>query len=107
MNFGVQIKHIRSDNGTEFKNTGLDDYLDELGITHELSDPYTPQKNGVMERKNKTLVEMACTMLDEYKTPRHFWPKAIDTVCHIINRVYLKNSSKRPHMNSSLTRNPM
>jgi len=71
-NFGVNIKHIRSDNGTEFKNSGLDDYLDELGITHELSAPYTPQQNGVMERKNRTLVEMAHTMLDEYKTPRHF-----------------------------------
>ena len=41
-NFGVKIKHIRSDNGTEFKNSGLDDYIDELGITHELSAPYTP-----------------------------------------------------------------
>ena len=72
-NFGVKIKHIRSDNGTEFKNTGLDDYLDELGITHELSAPYTPQQNGVVERKNRTLVEMARTMLDEYKTPHRFW----------------------------------
>ena len=58
-NFGVKIKHIRSENGTEFKNTGLDDYLDELGITHELSAPYTPQQNGITERKNGTLVEMA------------------------------------------------
>ena len=59
---------MRSDNGTEFKNYGLDDYLDELGITHELSAPYTPQQNGVMERKNRTLAEMDHTMLDEYKT---------------------------------------
>ena len=88
-NFGVKIKHIRSDNGTEFKNFGLDDYLDELGITDELSDPYTPQQNGVVERKNRTLVEMARTMLDEYKTPRHFWIEAIYTACHIINSVYL------------------
>ena len=71
-NFGVMIKHIRSDNGTEFKNIGLDDYLDELGITHELSAPYTPQQNGIMERKKMTLVEMARTMLDEYKMPTHF-----------------------------------
>jgi hypothetical protein len=91
----VKIKHIRSDNGTEFKNTGLDDYLDELGITHELSAPYTPQQNGVVERKNKTLVEMARTMLDEYKTPRHFWIEAIDTACHIINRVYLHKFFKK------------
>ena len=71
-NFGVKIKHIKSDNGTEFKNSGLDDYLDELGITHELSAPYTPQQNGVVERKNRTLVEMARTMLVEYKTPHRF-----------------------------------
>ena len=94
-NFGVKIKHIRSDNGTEFKNSGLDDYLDELGITHELSAPYTPQQNGVVERKNRTLVEMARTMLDEYKTPRHFWIDAIYTVSHIINRVYLHKFFKK------------
>src|SRR3954469_20620359 len=94
-NFGVKIKHIRSDNGTEFKNSGLDDYLDELGITHELSDPYTPQQNGVVERKNRTLAEMARTMLDEYKTPHRFWVDAIDTACHIINRVYLHKFFKK------------
>ena len=94
-NFGVKIKHIRSDNGTEFKNSGLDDYLDELGITHELSAPYTPQQNGVVERKNRTLVEMARTMLDEYKNTRHFWIEAIDTTCHIINRVYLHKFFKK------------
>ena len=88
-NFGVKIKHIRSDNGTEFKNTSLDYYLDTLGITHEFSAPYTPQQNGIMERKNRTLIEMARTMLDEYKTPRKFWPEAIDTACHVINHVYL------------------
>src|SRR5215216_5603539 len=93
--FGVKIKHIRSDNGTEFKNTGLDEYLDELGITHGLSAPYTPQQNGVVERKNRTLVEMARTMLDEYNTPLHFWPKAIVTACHIINKVYLHKFFKK------------
>ena len=91
----MKIKHIRSHNGTEFKNSGLDEYLDELGITHELSAPYTPQQNGVVERKNMTLVEMARTMLDEYKTPPCFWPEAIDTACHIINRVYLHKFFKK------------
>ena len=62
MNFGVKTMHIQSDNGTEFKNTGLD----ELGISHELSAPYTPRQNGIVERKNRTLIEMACTMLEEY-----------------------------------------
>ncbi|KAI5012089.1 hypothetical protein ZWY2020_024223 [Hordeum vulgare] len=94
-NFGIKIKHIRSDDGTEFKNTGLDDYPDELGITHELSAPYTPQQNGVVERKNMTLVEMARTMLEEYQTPRRFCPEAINTACHIINRVYLHKFLKK------------
>ena len=76
-NYGVKIKHIRSDNGTEFKNTGLDLYLDTLGITHEFSAPYTPRQNGIVERKNKTLVEIAWTMLHEYKTPRKFWLKLL------------------------------
>ena len=94
-NYGVKIKHIRSDNGMKFKNTSLNTYLDTLGITHELSSPYTPQQNGVVERKNRTLIEMARTMLDEYKTPRKFWPEAIDTACHIINRVYLHKFFKK------------
>ena len=53
-NFGVKIKHIRSDNGTEFKNSGLDDYLDELGITHELSAPYssTEWRRGAQEQNS-------------------------------------------------------
>ena len=73
----------------------LDDYIDELSITHELSAPYTPQQNGVVERKNRTLIEMCRTMLNEYKTPRKFWPEAIDTACHVINRVYLHKLLKK------------
>ena len=57
-----------------------------LGITHELSAPYTPQQNVVVECKNRTLVEMACTMIDEYKTPERFWPEAIDTACHTLQK---------------------
>ena len=85
----MKIKHIRSDNGTEFKNTGPDNYLDELGITHELCAPYTPQQNGVVELKNMTLVEMARTMLDEYKIPCHFWPKAMDTGATLMSTTQL------------------
>jgi IS30 family transposase len=66
--FDVKVKKIRSDNGTEFKNTQVKDFLDEEGIKHEFLAPYTPQQNGVAENKNRTLIEMARTMLDEYKT---------------------------------------
>ena len=50
--FEVKIKRIRSDNGSEFKNTSIEEFLDEEGIKHEFSAPYTPQQNGVVERKN-------------------------------------------------------
>jgi hypothetical protein len=70
--FDVKVKKIRSDNGTEFKNTQVEDFLDEEGIKHEFLAPYTPQQNGVVEKKNHTLIEMARTMLDEYKTSDQF-----------------------------------
>jgi transposase InsO family protein len=66
--FDAEGRKIRSDNNTEFKNTQIEDFLDEEGIKHEFSAPYTPQQNGMAERKNRTLIEMAITMLDEYKT---------------------------------------
>jgi transposase InsO family protein len=66
--FDAKVKNIRSDNGSEFKNTQVEDYFDQEGIKHEFSAPYTLQQNGMAERKNKTLIESTRTMLDEYKT---------------------------------------
>jgi transposase InsO family protein len=66
--FDVKVKKIRSDNDTEFKNTQVEDFLDEEDIKHEFSAPYTPEQNGVAKTKNQTLIEMARTMLDVYKT---------------------------------------
>jgi hypothetical protein len=57
--------------------------------------PYTPQQNGVAERKNCTLIEMARTMLDEYKTSDRFWAVVINTVCHATNRLYLHKLLKK------------
>jgi hypothetical protein len=87
--FGLRIKKIRSDNGTEFKNSQIEGFLEDEGIKHEFSSPYTPQQNGVVERKNRTLLDMARTMLDEYKTPDRFWAEAISTAYYSINRLYL------------------
>jgi transposase InsO family protein len=84
----VKIKKVRSDNGSEFKNTNIEEYLDEEGVSHEFSVPYTLQQNGIMERKNRTLIEAARTMLDEYKTSDQFWAEAVNTACHAINRLY-------------------
>ena len=93
--FGFPIKKVNSDNGTEFKTTYVEEFLDEEGIKHEFSTPYTPQQNGVVERKNRTLIDMARIMLDEYKTPDTFWCDAINTACHAINRLYLHNRLKK------------
>jgi hypothetical protein len=86
---------VRSDNGTEFKNTGVEEFLSEEGIKHEFSVPYTPQQNGVVERRNRTLIEAARTMLDEYKTPDNFWAKAVNTAFHAINWLYLHKVYKK------------
>jgi hypothetical protein len=86
--FDLKVKKIRSDNGPEFKNLQVKDYLEEEGIKHEFSAPYTPQQNGVVERKNRTLIDMARTMLGEYKTPERFWSEAVNTSFHAINRLY-------------------
>jgi hypothetical protein len=87
--FRLRIKKIISDNGTEFKNSQIEGFFEEEGIKHEFSSPYTPQQNGVVERKNITLLDMARTMLDEYKIPDQFWAEAINTACYSINRLYL------------------
>jgi hypothetical protein len=93
--FGLRIKKIRSDNGIEFKNSQIEGLLEEEGIKHEFSSPYTPQQNGVVERKNRTLLDMERTMLDEYKTPDRFWAKAISTAFYSINQLYLHRIIKK------------
>jgi transposase InsO family protein len=87
--FDVKVKKKRSDNGTEFKNTKVKDFLDEEGIKHEFSIAYTHQQNVVTERKNRTLIEMARTMLNEYKTSDRFWTEAINTACHATNCLFI------------------
>jgi transposase InsO family protein len=83
------MKKIRSDNGSQFKNLQVEEYLKEEGIKHEFSTLYTPQQNGIVERKNMALIHMARTMLGEYKTLERFWSEAVNTTCHAINRLYL------------------
>jgi hypothetical protein len=92
--FELKVKKIRSDNGSEFKNLQVE-YLEEEGIKHEFSAPYTPQQNGVVERKNMTLIDMARTMLGEFKTLERFWSEAVNTACHAINRLYLHRLLKK------------
>jgi transposase InsO family protein len=86
--FETSIKKVRSDNSSKFKNTRIDEQYDELGIKHQFSVKYTPQSNGLVERKNRTLIDMARSMLSEYNVSHSFWAEAIDTVCFYNNRLY-------------------
>ena len=66
------MRAIRGDNGGEFRNTRFENFYRDLGLEHQFSSPYTPLQNGVVECKNRILVEMARTMLDEHRTPSVF-----------------------------------
>nr|GEY81460.1 ribonuclease H-like domain-containing protein [Tanacetum cinerariifolium] len=82
----LKVKVIKSDNGTEFKNSDLNQFYGIKGIKREFSVPRTPQQNGIAERKNKTLIEDARTMLADSLLPILFWAKAINTACYDQNR---------------------
>ncbi|GJR82771.1 integrase, catalytic region, zinc finger, CCHC-type containing protein [Tanacetum coccineum] len=75
-----QSRYIRTDNGTEFVNQVMSKYYEGVGIFHQKSVPRTPQQNGVVERRNRTLVEAARTMLIFSKAPMFLWAEAVRTV---------------------------
>ncbi|XP_042950195.1 uncharacterized protein LOC122282303 [Carya illinoinensis] len=95
---GKVIVRIRSDHGREFDNSNLENLCDEEGISQEFSAPITPQQNRVVERKNRVIQEMARVMIHSKNVPTHFWGEAVNTACHIVNRVYPRpNTSKTPY----------
>ncbi|GJX02434.1 retrovirus-related pol polyprotein from transposon TNT 1-94, partial [Tanacetum coccineum] len=85
-NLKVSILTIQTDNGTEFKNEKLRAFYTKLGIVHKTSIARTPQQNGIVERRNQTLVEDARTMLIFSKAPEFLWAEAIATACFTQNR---------------------
>ena len=89
------VRKIRSDNGTEFKNAILNEFCTDKGISRQYSAPRTPQQNGVVERKNRTLVEAARTMLNEAKLPLYFWAKAVNTTCYTQNRTLINKDHNK------------
>nr|GFB74398.1 retrovirus-related Pol polyprotein from transposon TNT 1-94 [Tanacetum cinerariifolium] len=89
---------IRTDNGTEFKNQTLKEYFDSVGISHQMSFVRTPQQNGVVERRNRTLVEAARTMLIFSRAPSFLWAEAIATACFTQNRFIIhRHFNKTPY----------
>nr|GEX94682.1 hypothetical protein [Tanacetum cinerariifolium] len=98
VNLQLQVQRVRTDNGTEFKNRTLAKFFDEFGITQQFSAARTPQQNGVVERRNRTLVEAARTMLTFANLPSFLWVEAIATACFTQNRSIIhKRFEKTPY----------
>ena len=91
----LKIVSIRSDHGGEFQNDEFELFCEEHGINHNFSSPRTPQQNGVVERKNRSLEELARTMLNETNLPKYLWADAVSTACYVSNRVLIRPILKK------------
>ena len=85
--FNTSIRTLRSDNAREYFSTPFTTFMSSQGILHQSSYAYTPQQNGVAERKNRHLIETARTLLLHSHAPFHFWADAVLTACYLINRM--------------------
>ncbi|GJY45132.1 retrovirus-related pol polyprotein from transposon TNT 1-94 [Tanacetum coccineum] len=98
VNLQLQVQRIRTDNGTEFKNKTLAKFFDDVRITQQFSAARTPQQNGVVKRRNRTLVEAARTMLTFANLPLFLWSEAIAIACFTHNRSLIhKRFDKTPY----------
>ncbi|KAL0641477.1 hypothetical protein Bca4012_103059 [Brassica carinata] len=88
--YNAKIKIFRSDNGGEYTSYAFKSHLEHHGILHQTSCPYTPQQNGVAERKNRHLMEVARSMMFQANVPKRFWSDAVATACYLINRIPTK-----------------
>nr|GEU71134.1 ribonuclease H-like domain-containing protein [Tanacetum cinerariifolium] len=94
----LRVKVIRCDNGTEFKNMEMNQFHEVKGIMRQYNVAKTPQQNRVVERRNKTLIEAARTMLADLKMPTTFWAEAVNTACYVQNKVLVtKPHNKTPY----------
>ena len=87
---GCKIQVVRSDNGKEYTSNQFNFFCEEAGIEHQLTAPYTPQQNGVNERENRTIMEMARCMMHEKGLPKRFWAEAANTAVFLLNRLPTK-----------------
>ncbi|KAJ9552454.1 hypothetical protein OSB04_016499 [Centaurea solstitialis] len=89
---GRKIKFLRSDRGGKYLSDEFDNHLMECGIVSQLTPPYTPQMNGVSERRNRTLLDMVRSMMCHSTLPISFWGHALKTAAHILNRAPTKTT---------------
>jgi hypothetical protein len=81
-----KLRAFRSDRGGEFNSTEFMKYCEELGVKHYTTAPYSPQQNGVVERRNQSVVEMARCLIKSMGMPSYFWAEAVTTAVYILNR---------------------
>jgi transposase InsO family protein len=91
-----KIKRLRSNQGREYFSSEFTEFCVEHCIIHERTSPYSPQSNGIAERKNRTLTELVNVILDTAGLSKEWWGEAILTVCHVLNRVPTKNKEITP-----------
>ncbi|UYV82302.1 hypothetical protein LAZ67_21001661 [Cordylochernes scorpioides] len=94
--FGKNIQTIRTDNGREYVNRQVEDFLNQSGIKHQLTVPYSPAQNGIAERKNRSLMEMTRCMLFDSGLPQSLWAEAVTTANYLHNRIPSKATDKTP-----------
>nr|KAJ0214633.1 hypothetical protein LSAT_V11C400162490 [Lactuca sativa] len=92
---GLKVKQLRSDDGTEFRNSTLEEFCDHKGIGQNFSAPRTPQQNGVAERRNRTLIEAGRTLMIHAGLPMSFWAEAVNTACFTQNRSLIHRIHKK------------
>jgi transposase InsO family protein len=83
---GVSIKCLRSDGRGEYFSNEFSEYLKEHGIQRKYSCSYSPQQNGVAERKNRNIAKITHAMLNEKNLPNYFWAEVVATVVYIMNQ---------------------
>ncbi|KAD2392849.1 hypothetical protein E3N88_39826 [Mikania micrantha] len=88
--YKLKVRILRTDNGIEFKNHNMENFCNSRGIVQQFSAPYVPQMNGVAERKNRTLIEAARTMLADSSLPVQLWNEAVANACYTLNRVLIE-----------------
>ncbi|KAJ9545567.1 hypothetical protein OSB04_025274 [Centaurea solstitialis] len=91
----LTVRSIRSVHGTEFKNSTLETFFDQKGISQNFSSVRTPQQNGVAERRNRTLIEAVRSMLSEANLATQFWAEAVNTACYTQNRSLIVKRFRR------------
>ena len=92
-----KLKRLRSDRGGEYTLSALKNFCEENGIIHEVTPPYSPQSNGVAERKNRTLMDMVNSMLLSSGLNENLWGEAILSASFILNRIIIKDKEKTPY----------